>query len=137
MKLTLEKTDTLGAVASFLCLLHCIATPFIIAFIPSLFVNGSDMGIVGWKNIDFIFLAVSFFAVSRSSKTTHKQFIKIGLWISWICLFLLIFNEKFEWSSLLESITYASALSLSALHIYNLKYCKCESDSCCADYNSK
>jgi len=29
MRLLLEKSDTFGAIASFLCMVHCILTPFV------------------------------------------------------------------------------------------------------------
>ena len=46
-------------------------------------------------------------------------------------LFILILNEKTEWFSLAEIITYIVAFSLASLHIYNLNYCQCKSEDCC------
>jgi len=71
MKLTLEKSDFLGAVASSLCVIHCLG-------------------------------------------------------ISWSTLFLLLLNEKLKLISLPEIAIYITGITLAALHIYNLKFCKCK-----------
>jgi len=35
--------------------------------------------------------------------------------------------------SYIGALTYISAFSLSALHIYNLKYCQCKDENCCTN----
>ena len=81
-----------------------------------------------WKNLDYIFLTISFFAVNSSSKKTSKEFMKTALWFNWTVLFLLIINEKLALTSLPETFIYVTAISLAVLHIYNLKYCQCDTD---------
>ena len=56
---------------------------------------------------------------------------KTALWFNWTVLFLLIINEKLAWTSLPETFIYVTAISLAVLHIYNLKYCQCDTDGCC------
>lgn len=132
MKLTIQKSDTLGAAASAICLVHCIATPFI--FLAHTTTACCDVSApIWWKAIDYIFLVVSFFAVYRSTKTTSKSFIKPALWISWGCLFFVIINEKIELIHINEYLHYIPALALVTLHIYNLKFCQCENESCCTN----
>lgn len=132
MKLTLQRPDTIGALASTLCMIHCIATPFI--FITQAHAACcSSTTPSWWKWIDYLFLIISFFAVYRSTQTTSKKWIKSALWISWTALFAVIINEKIEFIHLPETITYIVASSLVILHLYNRKYCQCKNEECCAN----
>lgn len=132
MKLILEKSDVFGAAASTLCVIHCLATPFIfIAQTASIHNDGASP--FWWKNLDFIFLIISYFAVARSSKNTSRSYMKPLLWGNWTVLFLLILNEKYQFVLLAETVTYITALSLAALHIFNLKYCQCKNNKCCVN----
>ena len=128
MRLVVNKPDRLGACASALCMLHCIATPFL--FIAQ---TASLEAPVWWRYLDYLFLIISFFAVYRSTLNTTSNFIKPALWISWIMLSFMIINEKFEWYEFPETLTYISALALIMLHIYNLKYCQCKTGNCCTN----
>ncbi|APU10904.1 hypothetical protein A5M85_11605 [Cellulophaga lytica] len=132
MKLTLNRPDTFGALASALCLVHCFATPFI--FIAhSCAAGGCETSPVWWRSLDYIFLIISFLAVLQSAKNTSKNFMKPLLWASWFSLFFLIVNEKIQLLSLPETVTYIIAIVLAALHIYNLKYCQCKTNNCCSN----
>ena len=48
-------------------------------------------------------------------------------------LLFLILNESFGAYRIAETFTFISAFSLSALHIYNLKYCQCKDETCCTN----
>lgn len=134
---TLRKPDTFGAFASSLCLVHCIATPFIfIAQTCSASCCSADTIPVWWQWIDYFFLVIAFFAVYQSTKTTSKNWIKPVLWVSWAALFFVILNEKFLWVELFEAAIYVPALALVGFHVYNLKYCQCESESCAKTCNN-
>lgn len=127
-----EKPDVWGTFASSLCLIHCIATPLIF-IAQSCSVTCCEATPVWWKSIDYIFLAVSFFAVFWSTKTTNIKHIKPLMWLSWLTLTTVILNEKFEVLPLPESAIYIPALGLIILHLYNKKYCKCVDDKCCVN----
>ncbi len=132
MKLITQKPDTFGALASTLCLVHCLATPLL--FIAHTCAeHGCASAPSWWKSLDYVFLCISFIAVYRSTQTTSKKIMKPLLWLSWTTLFLAIINEQFEFIYLPELFTYIPALALVALHIYNLNYCQCKSDNCCAN----
>lgn len=127
-----QRSDILGAFASVLCLIHCIATPFIFIAQAST-VSCCNAVPAWWKLIDYIFLTISFFAIYWTSKTTTINFIKPLLWLSWFALLTVILNERFGWFPLAESAIYIPAFSLVILHLYNKKYCKCGTDKCCVD----
>lgn len=127
-----HKSDVFGATASTLCLIHCIATPFL--FLAQAHTSYSTNEIPGlWKSLDYIFLAVSFFAIYWSAKTSSKEWIKYVLWGSWAVLFFVILNEKLQLLPFPEYVIYFPSISLIFFHYYNLKYCKCKDDSCCAN----
>lgn len=124
-----KKSDAFGAISSTLCLIHCIATPILFAMQPiSAHVEEAP---IWWKSLDYIFLALSFFAVYWSAKKSSRTWVKYALWISWIALTLAIVNEKLELFHLGELVVYIPAGALIVLHLYNRKYCKCADETCC------
>lgn len=135
MKLSIQKPDIIGAVSSSLCAIHCLVTPILFAA-QSYALNDHHHhhheSPIWWSNLDFLFLVISVFAIYRSSKNSSNKYIKIGLWSSWLILFLLILNEKNELLHLPEILTYIAAFTLAFLHIYNLNYCQCNDEDCCS-----
>ena len=132
MKLIIKYSDYVGASASGLCLIHCIATPILFLSQASLISISNEMLFL-WQSLNFLFLAISFIAIYYSVKNSSNSYVKILLFLSWLTLSSLILIELFEILSIAEFYTYIAAISLSSLHIYNLNYCRCEDDSCCAD----
>jgi hypothetical protein len=125
-----SKADLLGTLASSLCMVHCLATPFLfIAQTAS--ASSHEVTPVWWSSIDYILLAVSFFAVLRSSQTSSILWVKYALWISWITLALIILNEKLELFSLSEIAIYIPAGLLVLAHLYNRRNHKCVDDKYC------
>jgi hypothetical protein len=122
------KSDTFGAFASSLCLVHCIVTPILFAIQP--IAAQTEGAPIWWKSLDYIFLIISFFAVLWSAKNTSKTWMKYALWISWLLLTLAIVNEKLELFHLGELVVYIPAVSLIGLHLYNRKYCQCGDEEC-------
>ena len=131
MKLTLNKADNIGVLASSLCLIHCIVTPFIF-IAQSCTASCCETSPLWWQWIDYGFLGISFFAVYRSTQTTSKNFMKPALWISWSILFISIINERLNFFMAPEMFMNVAAINLVILHLYNLKYCQCKNDQCCS-----
>jgi len=130
MNVSLRKPDAIGAIVSTLCVVHCLLTPLLFVA-QSYTATHSHEAPFWWKNLDYLFILISIIAVYESTKKSTNKLIKAGLWMSWIILFLLILNEKLVWIEFDEIITYAVALTLSMLHIYNLNYCQCKTENCC------
>lgn len=120
-------SDLLGAVASVLCLIHCVATPFL--FIAHSAVHGHhdhhEHSPVWWSAIDFIFLVISFIAIRHSAKHTTAKWMPMAMYISWGLLAAYILVETFHLFHLSHSLIYIPALSLVVLHLYNRRYCNC------------
>ncbi|MDN6342319.1 MAG: MerC domain-containing protein, partial [Lactococcus lactis] len=109
---------------------HCVATPFLF-IVQSCSIAGCSDTPVWWQIIDYIFLVISFFAVYRSTQTTVSKWIKPALWMSWGLLCFIIINEIIIWFSIPEYGIYIPAVALIVLHLYNRKYCHCNSNKCC------
>lgn len=130
------RSDYLGAFASGLCLIHCIATPFL--FVAHAAVHhdhhhhhhhhGASPG--WWGLIDSAFLIISLLAVYWTARNTSKQWVKIALAASWLLLAAIILNEKVGMVHLAEAWIYAPALSLIGLHLYNHRYGRCSDEAC-------
>ena len=125
----LFKSDALGAIASGLCILHCLATPFFfIASACSL--SCCNNAPLWWQWMDYVFLGISFFAIKYATKSSAKDWVVQGLWISWVSLFFTILNVKMEWIHLAENLKFIPAFALVGLHMYNMRYCQCEKECC-------
>ena len=132
MQLRLKmSSDLVGATASTLCTIHCIATPFLF-FASTCTKSCCSSAPLWWIWIDYAFLFISLFAVYKSTKSSSKFWIKIILWGSWIALSSFIFMEQNTLLKLSDYYKYSAALSLAFFHVYNLKYCQCESENCVA-----
>ena len=123
------KSDSIGALASALCMAHCIATPFffIASACSASCCNNSPLW---WQWLDYCFLIISFFAITQATKSTKYDWIKLGLWISWAGLFLSILNVKFMWLYMNSNVKFIPAFTLVVLHVYNMKFCQCK-EQCC------
>ena len=132
MKLAINNSDSIGALASTLCLIHCLATPFIFV-VQSCAASCCASAPAWWVFFDYLFLTISFFAILKSTKTTQSNFIKYALWSFWLLLFCLIVNESIEVLLINKNVLYFIAITLSSLHIYNLKYCQCNDNKCCTN----
>ena len=121
MILVNHKPDNVGAIASTLCLLHCISTPLIfIAQAGSLSCCSAPPTL--WKLIDILFVIISFFAIYNSTRTSSSKLMKASLWLFWFLLFFIILNEKIAWLPINENFIYFPALALTVLHLYNKKH---------------
>lgn len=126
-------SDIVGALATTLCLLHCVATPFLFIAHTSMHEHEHHRNApFWWQSIDILFIVVSFLAVQWSVKYSSKAWIKPAFWMSWALISFVIFNEKLEFIHLPESIIYFPALALVGLHLYNRTYCQCTGEECCS-----
>ena len=131
MKLIIKNSDYIGASTSGLCMLHCFATPLIFLS-QAAAINISPEITFLWYSLNYMFLFISFIAIYYSVKNSSNFLVKVLLYLFWLLLSALTINEGLSIFPVPELYTYISALSLSSLHIYNLKYCRCDDDECCS-----
>ena len=130
MKLIIKYSDYIGASASGLCFIHCLATPILFLSQASLVSIGNEMLFL-WQSLNFFLLTISAIAVYYSIKNSSNLSVNTLLVLTWFILLCLIITEVFEIFSVPEFYSYITAISLSGLHIYNLKYCRCDNEECC------
>lgn len=128
MILTAKNSDHLGAIAGVLCIIHCTITPLLFFINAELATKNTLLSL---QLIGYLFLVISFFAVYKSALHTTNKIVKVLFFVFWSILLFLILNESFGVFRIAETFTFLSAFSLSALHIYNLKYCQCNDENCC------
>ena len=129
------KTDYVGALASLLCLLHCMATPFL--FVVKTCSNTCCVDApIWWKAIDYLFVVISFFSVYYATKGGTKNWLRVALWSTWMVLLLTILNEAFNIASIPEKFIYIPSLIIVVLHLYNYNYRKCTGTDCCVSQTS-
>ncbi|UII76218.1 MerC domain-containing protein [Flagellimonas sp. HMM57] len=126
------KSDWIGMFVSGLCLVHCLATPFIFLAYVNVGTHG-EAHPFWWGLLDIVFLVFSFFAVYWSARNTSKAWVKYAFGFLWVVLSLVILNEKLELFHLPEAVIYPPTLGLIILHFYNRRYCNCNDETCCAD----
>jgi len=115
----INKADLIGILSSSICLVHCIATPLLIAFGAGFMTN---------PFFKYLFLIISFVAVFKATeKVTHTK-IALFLWVSFLGFLLsTLFQEEYHW---LHYSGYFFALLVITGHILNIKHCKtCKNES--------
>ena len=118
--------------ASTICMVHCILTPFLF-IAQACSASCCESTPIWWQLVDYLFLIIAFFAVYHAARTTTNKLIGKSLWVSWSVLLFVILNLKLQLLDLPSFSLYVPALSLIVLHIYNRKFCHCKTDGCCMD----
>ena len=121
----ISRSDLFGAFASGICLIHCIATPFIFLAQAGMANLGESVP-VWWHSIDYIFLVISFIAVYYSALNTTLKWMPVALYSSWALLAMFILNEKLHLFHIDHLFIFVPAIGLVSLHLYNRKYCNCD-----------
>ena len=122
-----DKSDYFGMLASGLCMIHCIATPFIFV-VQACSVSCCEASPWWWSMIDYLFLIISFIAIYFSAKATSLTWMPSVLYLSWGLLAILMLHERFPLFDIPHAMIYLPAFSLVFFHIYNSKYCTCVED---------
>ena len=124
-----SKSDVIGATASGLCLIHCLATPFLFVAQAGLLSN-EESHPQWWGVLDLVFLFISLMAIWWSVKATSKKWMRMALWASWSVLAIVVVNEKLSLFPLAEQVIYVPAVGLIFFHLYNRRYCQCNNEIC-------
>ena len=132
MRIFKDKSNNIGVLASSICLVHCLATPFL--FLSTVcFESCCSSAPTWWKLIDVVFLVIALFAVYHSAKTTTKKLVSLLLWLSWGSLLLIVLNEQLQFFSIVNYAIYLPAFSLIILHLINHRYYQNLTENCCVN----
>ena len=116
------QSDWWGAVASGLCLVHCLATPFIFVAQTCSVSCCHDSPL--WRFIDVLFVLISWAAVYWSARQTTLSWMPIALYASWGALMLVLIND--QWGSInLGFGRYIPAIALIVFHLIQRRYGQC------------
>tara|TARA_Y100001970_G_scaffold223760_1_gene275535 strand:+ start:116 stop:520 length:405 start_codon:yes stop_codon:yes gene_type:complete len=128
--ISINKSDSLGVISSGLCMIHCLATPFF--FVAAACSKSCCAAAPSWwLYIDYIFLIISFVAVMHSTKDSTYNFVKFGLWLSWLGLFAFIINISYSFIDISDNVKFIPGFSLIGFHLYNARFCNCTDKECC------
>ncbi len=109
----INKADLIGILSSSICLVHCVATPPLIAF---------GAGFITSPFFKYLFLFISFVSIFKATENITSKKISLLLWISfWGFLFSTLFQEEYEW---LHYSGYLFAILIIIGHILNIKHCR-------------
>lgn len=118
--------DRLGVISAVICTIHCMVVPALLlskyAMGSLLFEAGHD-GVhhahalpVWWELLDYVFLAVGFFAVYHAAAHAATRRIRLSLWLSWSLLAIgVFFHNSFHW------VVYFASASLITTHVFNIR----------------
>lgn len=119
--------DKVGIVGSVLCLIHCLAAPFV-AITGTALADHWHAG-DGVFSLDHLFIIVNGFAVYFATKHVAAKIVK---WILWFAFAL------FATSLLLESkgeifhwLSYVASFLLIGGHLFNIYTCRASKGSAC------
>lgn len=112
----IHNSDKIGALSSTFCLIHCIATPFLIGSILY-----SDLQVKTYLLLDYLFLVINFGAVWFSTRKHSNQYIKLALWSFFAIFSITLLTESLF--SYAHYILYVASFGLIVTHIYNWRYC--------------
>lgn len=106
------KADIAGILSSSFCLVHCVATPFLVSFGAGFLTN---------PFFRYLFLTISFVSIFKATKNLSSRKIALLLWISFLgFLFCTLFQEAYEW---LHYPGYLFAILIIIGHLLNIKHC--------------
>lgn len=126
--------DSIGIIASTLCTIHCIITPFIFIAKACTATCCSDAP-SWWLMIDYLFLIISFLAIFFISRNLTIKWLQIAFWSSWLLLLLSILNHSLDVFQINSNFIYIPSSAIIILHFYNLQFCKCQNKTCCSNEN--
>jgi hypothetical protein len=131
MRASFLNPNSIGAIASAVCAVHCMVTP-VLFVAQTCAVTGccTSSSPDWWSALDYAFMGITFVAVAFSARNSSQNWMRISLYVSWGLLTLVIVNEKLEWIAVSELWKYAAAFILISLHLFNKKYCSCSDDTC-------
>lgn len=128
MNIAKQESDLFGAIASALCLIHCIITPFL--FIAHSCSASCAASPTWWKALNYLFLGIALVAIYYTNKNISKQWVKTSFYVCWVLLLFVILNETQGFVSIPEWVNYIPPVALIGLHLYSRKYCNCEAEHC-------
>jgi hypothetical protein len=105
--------DITGMLSASLCLVHCIASPLLLA---------SGVYFIEEPWLKYVFIITAFFSIYFSLKQQTNSKVAFLLWAGFLLfLFSLLFEEAFP---VLEFVSWVASLIIISGHIWNIQTCR-------------
>lgn len=114
--------DKLGIASAVICTIHCLVVPMLF-LLKYWWTNTTGKALFGtsglpswWETIDYLFLIVGFVAVYHASAHASGRYIKLSLWLFWLCLAIaVVFEHTLHW------MAYIASIGLITTHFINIR----------------
>ncbi len=109
-------SDYLGLISSALCLIHCLALPFIVVFFGEALHSIEHLEFLDW-----IFAIISLYAAYDSIKRTNSNYLKLSFVLGWI---LFIIGIVMHEDPIFSYTLHLGSIVLISSHLVNYKLYK-------------
>lgn len=113
--------DRVGIISAIVCGVHCLIIPAVFLLKYSI-ADGAEAAGWGvglphwWEWLDYIFLAVGFYAVFHAVRHAPSRWIRVALWIFWLFLAIaVVFEDTLHW------MAYLASAGLVTTHFLNIR----------------
>ncbi|MGK0307896.1 MAG: hypothetical protein ACI8RP_000852 [Urechidicola sp.] len=104
--------DKLGAISAFICIIHCLAVPTLLAM---------GIGFLSNPIIAFLFIMIAFISIYKTTKRNFMQTISVFLWVAFIGFVISMLLE--EHAEIFEYGMFVFSILIILGHIYNMRNC--------------
>ncbi len=128
--MTSKHSDSVGILASSICLVHCLATPLLFV-VKSCAHASCEAAPMWWQMLDYVFLAIAAAAIVTTKSNTQFAWLKSSLWLSWFGLLAVLLSHSLEIIHISTIVSYIPPLLIVALHTLNVVTQRKSTHSCC------
>ena len=104
--------DKLGVISALLCMVHCLATPTLLALGVSFLSN---------PLVAFLFMFIAFISIYKATKGILTNKISVFLWVSFIGFVISLVLE--ERADIFEFGMFLFSIAIIIGHSYNIRNC--------------
>jgi hypothetical protein len=120
---SIKNPDLIGILASSLCLIHCLITPFL--FLSNFLImirtsGGEHEALLLWKVLEFAFLILSFWAIHRVTHQKKSPWISFAMYTAWMILVISVLLELADVHFFEDQPKYMAAAVLIIVHLYHI-----------------
>ena len=106
----IEWSDKVGAISAFLCIVHCLTVPSLLAM---------GVGFISHPLIALLFIIIAFISIYKTTKNKISSPESVFLWISFTGFLISILFE--ESAVLFEYTMYIFSIAIVLGHFYNMR----------------
>ena len=105
-------SDKLGVISAFICLIHCLAVPSLLAM---------GISFLGNPIITFLFILIAFISIYKTTKGNSIQAGSVFLWVAFLGFVISMLLE--ERAKIFEYAMFTFSIFIISGHVYNMRNC--------------